>query len=259
MWIKHEPQPKSTIIKINEKTNVVSEKTDTIDANSRFVLNLNNKNKSIKSLTANNVTVKIWEGGFRFRLKGEMNYEKEKLFRIVISSIIGEELDLGANNDIFWYWSRRDRNPALYFAHYEDYNKTRLKTPFNPVFLRSSLGLEEIVLNADSKMVNKDEFLTVINKTKNSMGESILHSTVINTTNELIQGFVITDLDNNLLVSSEIQERNEQGIPEKIFYTWHEENRALFLEFSNPVVNEPISSDTWNIPNKNPKIDMGNE
>lgn len=105
---------------------------------------VNFRNETIKSFSCSDMEVKLWEGGMRIRLQGSLYYEKPKGFRMRINSVFGEEVDLGSNDDVFWYWSRRNKRKGLYYAHHEDFQKTRLKTPFNPLFIRASLGLDLI-------------------------------------------------------------------------------------------------------------------
>src|ERR1017187_4932054 len=61
------------------------------------------------------------------RLSGMIYYENSKLFHLELSSFFGPELDIGSNNEYFWYWSRRDSEPGLHFAKHEDFYKSRMK------------------------------------------------------------------------------------------------------------------------------------
>lgn len=169
---------------------------------------------------------------------------------------MGPESDLGSNEDKFWYWSRRDRHPGLYYANHEDYYKTRLKTPFNPVFMRESLGLDEIDLT-DAK-ITKDGNETIVTKMKlSATGKKVLWSAFIDDHTKRMNHMVIADLDGKMLASCEVE--YVDSLPSRITYNWHEEHRSLILEFKRVKMNLAIDPRNWQIPDYQPKIDMGRE
>jgi len=259
VWTKFsEMQPESQILKLQQQLKpetTVTEPPPVVVP--EVVKRINARNQNIQSLSVAKMNVRIWEGGMRFKLDGNLYYKKDLFFRMQISSLFGTELDLGANETIFWYWSRRDKDPGLYYAHYEDYGKTRLKTPFNPVFLRVSLGLEPIQTEG-TQIVTKDGFVAIVRLAKNSTGQPIIYSTFINEETEKVEGFLVTDMNNKPLASCEIQ-KYEGDLPKQILYTWHEEDKVLLLEFEAPVANEEIPASKWELPNRKPKINMGEE
>jgi hypothetical protein len=245
--------PQTQILKIREQLR--PEKPEIVVP--EVILKINSRNSNIESFVVEKMRVKTWEKGARFKLDGSLFYKKDLFFRMQISSLFGEELDLGANDKIFWYWSRRDRQPGLYYAFYEDFTATRLKTPFNPMFLRVSLGLEEIDTK-NAKIVSKNGFIAIVTQTINAMNQRVLYTLFVNEEKERIEGCLITDLNDNPLASCEIQSFSGD-LPEKILYTWHEEKKMMLLEFENPQENVEISDTKWEIPRKEPKINMAEE
>ena len=221
------------------------------------VLAINERNRAITSFSCDKITVRTWERGMRFRLSGTIQYEKLDRFRMIIQSVFGSEVDLGSNDDMFWYWSRRDPHPGMYWAKHEDYHKTRLKTPFNPLFMRDSLALNEIELS-EAEFGENDESVVVWYDRINALGQPIIYTVFIDKLTEQIQGILITDPTGKALAVAEVQ-RREDGLPSQILYTWYEENRMLGLEFSNPTVNNNISELAWMPPDYQPRINMAEE
>jgi len=220
------------------------------------IAELNEINSQVSGFDGSDVSVKIWENGMRFKISGSMSYEKPNNFRMKVWSIMGQEMDIGSNERLFWYWSKRDRYPGLYYADYSDYHKTRLKTPFNPVFMRESLGLNEID-TTDAKIVENEKHVMVSWQKTNASNEKILYSVLVNRLSKRIDGIVISDLSSKVIASCEIE---YQGIlPKKILYDWKEEQKSLVIEFSNPTINKKFSSSNWDLPRYSPKIDMGKE
>lgn len=218
---------------------------------------LNKKNILIKNFLCNDVEVKIWENGNRFRLNGNIAYQKPNDFHMEISSIFGKEIDLGSNEKEFWYWSRRDRRPGLYWAVHEDFNKTRLKTPFDPMFMKSTLGFETLKLD-DSKITENDKSIMVTYPRIDSMGRSILYSVFVNKKRKQIDGFLITNTNGQNLVECEISEYNG-NLPSKINYAWHEENRTMSIYLNYPKVNQKLTNNRFSMPSYKPKINMADE
>lgn len=257
VWVVYskitELTPETQILKIQEQ--LKPEEPETVVP--KVITLINSRNAAIRSFVVKNMQVKTWERGMRFKLDGNIFYKKDFFFRMQISSLFGEELDLGANNEVFWYWSRRDRNPGLYYARHEDFTSTRLKTPFNPMFLRVSLGLEEIAVK-NAKIVSKNGYVAVVTQTINAMNQRVLYTLFINEEKGRIEGCLITDMNDNPLASCEIQGFSGD-LPNKILYTWHEEKKVMLLEFEDPQAHVEIPDSKWEMPRKEPKINMAEE
>lgn len=225
----------------------------------QLVAEINEKNKAIRSIWCDSVSLKSWERGFQFRLNGTIQYEKPNRFRMRVSSLFSEELDLGSNDEIFWYWSRRDKKPGVYWAYYPDFPKTRLKTPFSPIFMRTSFGLDEIDTKTVFKVEEDVDSIFLFQQQMNGSNKPIICCTYINKLHRQITGFLITDVQGNNLASCEVQEFGTNGLPFRILYDWKEENRTLLVELTNLRVNYAIDPKNWEPPNRSPKINMANE
>jgi hypothetical protein len=71
------------------------------------------------------------------RLTGWLRFQSPRRLRLVLFSAFGKELEMGSNDRQFWFWCKRTKRVALYYA--EHGQKTRLKAPFNPLFVLRSL------------------------------------------------------------------------------------------------------------------------
>ena len=58
-------------------------------------------------------------------------------------SLSGAEVDLGSNDQLFWYWVRRDQPPAVYFCRHEQFaaSRARQAIPIDPYWLIEALGV----------------------------------------------------------------------------------------------------------------------
>lgn len=77
------------------------------------------------------------------RLSGNIALERPRRLRLTANSLLGPEVDLGSNNDLFWLWVSRNEPPALYFARHDQYagSEAQRMLPIEPDWLMDALGL----------------------------------------------------------------------------------------------------------------------
>lgn len=221
------------------------------------VKEINDRNAAIGSFSCDDLEIKVWQSGHRYRLTGVMYYEKPKNFRLQIDSIMGRELDLGSNQDMFWYWSRRDKNPGLHYAKHEDFIKTKLKTPFNPIFMKATLGLE-VFEPKNAKFTESDKDVMITYAGFGGTGRPVLYSAFVNKDKKRIDGYLVTDEKGKVLVSCEIQEHSGYN-PKSILYTWYEEDKVMLMKFGKTVTNPKLKASYWGMPDYKPQINMVTE
>ncbi len=112
------------------------------------VAHLNHNTDKIKSWRADNV--KIQTNGWS--LSGKLAVEKESRIRLVVSSPLGNEVDLGSNDERFWVWSRRPE-PTFLTCKHENMEVARQKMgiPFEPEWLMQALSISRLPV-AEVKM-----------------------------------------------------------------------------------------------------------
>jgi hypothetical protein len=218
---------------------------------------VNTRNNQIRSVICNLHVIAQMPGRRPVKLNGTMCYEKEKKFRIELDSLIGTELDIGADGKIFWFWSKRMQEPGLYWAQYKDFSKTKLKTPFNPFWLSHCLGVDKIDYSG-AIIDQTGERWRIMKKTINGKGEPVTAVIYVDPQKRMITGHGMYDSSNRLVASCEI-ESFENGMPAKMTFMWHQENASMIWNLNNIVVNVQINPAQWIIPNYSPKIDMSRE
>jgi hypothetical protein len=76
-------------------------------------------------------------------LKANIALERPQRFRLRGDFLVSPEVDLGSNDQLFWFWVRRNQPPALYFCRHEQFATSPLRRviPVEPAWLIEALGL----------------------------------------------------------------------------------------------------------------------
>lgn len=113
----------------------------TLDQVAQFV---NNNARQIHSFTADQASLS--GPGFP-TLRARVVFQRPRRLRILgETSLTGLELDVGSNDEVFWFWVRRNEPPAMYYCRHEDFQTSaaRQVVPIDPDYLIDALGLAEI-------------------------------------------------------------------------------------------------------------------
>jgi hypothetical protein len=88
----------------------------------------------------------------RLRIRGlpginvDLLYEQPRRFRFRAGTgLTGQELDLGSNDEVFWFWAKQNPQPAIYFARHDTYAQSpnRALLPVEPLWVVDALGLPQ--------------------------------------------------------------------------------------------------------------------
>lgn len=226
---------------------------------SQGIAQYNDQSRNILTFSCEKARVSVYDNNNIFRLAARVFYSKDNKFRLLISSIFGLELDLGCNEDVFWFWSKRAKAPdkGLHFAKYENLSKTGLKNPFNPMWILQSFGFKEISLLSSTKLMENANYILVSKPDSSPLGENVTETSLIQKGTYKFKGLTLVDAKGNVIAESEIF-YNEQGLPHRIVYDWVEEKKTMEIELRNPQFNAEIDESVWELPDITPKVEMGN-
>lgn len=76
----------------------------------------------------------------------DIAFEQPRRFRFRAgTSLTGQELDLGSNDELFWFWTKQNPQSAILFARHAEFARspTRTLIPVEPMWLVDALGLPQ--------------------------------------------------------------------------------------------------------------------
>lgn len=80
-------------------------------------------------------------------LQCDVAFERPMRLRLTAGTrITGNELDLGSNDNVFWFWARRNPDPAIYFARHAEFRSGAVAEilPVPPSWIIEALGLVQL-------------------------------------------------------------------------------------------------------------------
>jgi hypothetical protein len=101
---------------------------------------VNDNSARVQSLSTNRATITV--PGFP-TLNATINYLRPRSFRLVAQKFVGNEVDLGSNDELFWFWMRRAQPPALFYCRHGQFGSSAARQilPVEPEWLIEALGI----------------------------------------------------------------------------------------------------------------------
>jgi hypothetical protein len=106
---------------------------------------LNANASRIKSVRAEDVSIDFTQDNQSFGVRGRVYAEKPRNFRMKVTSGGKDEVDIGSNQQEFWFWAARNPDKYQYFCSYKDLNEGKMRMnmpiPIQPEWVMEALGL----------------------------------------------------------------------------------------------------------------------
>lgn len=207
---------------------------------------INEKLSKIKKIHANLRATQNF-----IKINGFVTYEKYNNFKLLLKN----NLEIGSNNDFFWFWSKQYDYKTLFFCKNSDVEKSRLKKIFYPKVLINFLFINEIQNYKEIR--KKDETFYIVQET-NLQQENYLN--IIKIKEEKILQQELYDQNLNLILRVQVldfEKIQDFILPKKIQIYWKQEEINQYWELSNIVINDDENTD-WQMPDYKNKLDISN-
>jgi hypothetical protein len=107
----------------------------------QIVQAVNQNSGQIQSFTTNSATI---SGPGWPALRCSIAFQRTRLLRLrAETALTGPEVDLGSNEQVFWFWVRHNQPPGVYFCRHDQFTTSRARQmiPIEPDWLIDALGV----------------------------------------------------------------------------------------------------------------------
>jgi hypothetical protein len=196
-------------------------------------------------------------------VRGWMVCDKPRNFRLQGKVLASDQIDLGSNNERFWFWLKESPDQALVHCSYTDFDKgVQLPFPFNPDWVIQALGMAEYGADdADLKRfrlepVGKTDKTMKLVESTTLQGKPVQKETIFNRWNAppgtpQVIAHVLRDERGKVICAATIKEVRESKVmnpetrrpvsyPRKIVLEWPAEQLTMTLMLNDVDINKPI-------------------
>lgn len=101
---------------------------------------VNQNSDRIQSLYTTEATISVPKAP---ALRADLAFERDRRFRLRAALLGSPAADLGSNDELFWFWIKWNKPPAVYFCHHDRFytSAARGGLPIEPQWLIEALGV----------------------------------------------------------------------------------------------------------------------
>lgn len=236
----------------------------------QIVNHLNSQINGVYGWQSSNVRIRARkQGGIPFSLNAMLAVEQPKRFRLRASSPLGAEVDLGSNDERFWFWIKRDDSKRVFTIRHDQYASmgSQLNIPFEPEWLLEALRV--VPLNEKELSIQKEG--------ENSPNIKLISDRLL-PNGKLVQKILVVNLCTGHIIEQSLYDSQGQRIatatlgeyrvcgnagatlPHVIKLDWPQAGVVLTMTMSNIDVNPAtVPAEVWGLPQipGYPVMDLG--
>lgn len=231
---------------------------------------VNQNAQKIVSYQTNNATITIPGALGIPALKGNIAAMRPGRVRLQAStSLTGPEVDMGSNEELFWFWVKRNEPPAVYFAKHSQAagSAAQQLMPIEPQWLLDAMGLAEFkpTDRHDGPRPGRDKNTVEITSFVQSQNGPLTKRTVVNSRNAQVLEQHLYDGSGKLLASAISRSHRyfpETGVslPQEIEIRIPPAELAMTIDVGTVELNRLVDNPAmWSLPaiQGSPAVDLG--
>ena len=179
-------------------------------------------------------------------LTANIAYERPRNFRLRGSTAItGPEIDLGSNDDEFWFWIRQSQPQAIYHCRHDQFanSPARDALPVEPQWIADALGLVYLdpTLPHEASLTPVDGKLEVRTKLYHPTGTRT-RTTIIDATRAWVVEQILYDSRGQLIASSKASDfrydpLTQVSLPKKVAIRVPSQSLSFTIDLGNVAIN----------------------
>jgi hypothetical protein len=193
-------------------------------------------------------------------LNADLTIEAPRNFRLRAGTLAGPEVDLGSNEDEFWFWNRRSEEKYVHVAYHdpESASGRELPIPFQPQWIMEALGVMPIDAATTTSQPGRPGTKTIvlISEQVSPQGRPVRKMTLVDTCHGIILKHDLVDEQGKLIASAQMSRhvrdpRTQAVLPTQIDLDWPKANVGLTLVMGQLDVNpQHLPQTIWQRPAK---------
>jgi hypothetical protein len=200
-----------------------------------------------------------------FGVRGKMIAQKPRNFLMAADVFGSREVDLGSNDQEFWWWIKKNDPPYQYFCSYKDLTSGQVRHvpfPFQPDWIVDAMGMGSYGPPDRYKLEVEGEKLKLVEKTRSPQGQPVRKVIVMNRwpvrspRPQVTDFLLLDDASGKEICSAHITEtqldntKDGKGgiLPRKIEFRWSMPNNQtlkLAMRLDGLTVNPEIPAATF--------------
>jgi hypothetical protein len=215
---------------------------------------LNDNAHRVHSFECSELSLDCRQGVQTVGLHGKMVCQKPRNFRMGANALGSQQVDLGSNDQEFWYWIGKADPPYLFHCSYADFPRAsgRMPFPFQPDWIMEAMGIGEYGPAEKYQVVDRGKTLELVEQTVSPAGERVRKVTVFNRTqtrgaDPQVLAHMLQDANGKEICGayvSEVRQDPATGaiLPHRIRLVYPTERIELKLKLDEVAVNRPIDA-----------------
>lgn len=182
------------------------------------------------------------------------------------TTLTGDEVDMGSNDELFWFWVKRNEPPALYFSRHDQFagSAARQVMPIEPQWLLDALGMMQFSPNDrhEGPFPYGNDALE-IRTIMQTPGGQMSKSTIVDARRAWVLEQHIYDAAGTLVASSRASNHRyyEQvgvSLPQDIDLRVPAAELSLSIDVGSVQLNSLMDNPAlWQLPAIQPQVDLG--
>ncbi|MHB8902976.1 MAG: hypothetical protein ACYC6Y_29800 [Thermoguttaceae bacterium] len=184
-------------------------------------------------------------------------FERPRRLRIQAGTLMGSELDVGSNDELFWFWVRRSEPPAILFCRHDQYASCEAarRIPFEPTWLIEAFGIVEFSPNEQHQgpLTRPDGRLELLTVRQTPCGPAT-KKTVVDASTALVQEQHVYDYQGRVVASAVVREHRLDPLtnlvmPKIVDLQCPQAQLSMEVNLGNVTINQPVGGEAlWTMP-----------
>lgn len=220
-----------------------------------ILIHLNNERARLVGWRSTDVRISArGEGIVAPKLSARLSIESPRKLRLMASSLRGEEVDFGSNDDRFWFWMRASKPKYILTGSHDVLEQQpSMPLPFPPSWLMEALGvipIDPLGIQMLRDPATPDQVRLI--SSHSLQGQSVQRIMVVDLSLGQITEHALYDAQEKLIASASMSDfRSSQAgttLPHSIELHWPQTGTELTLKINSIEVNPSMPGATWQVP-----------